>query len=99
MAIKNVLLALLALAAVVSGFAPASPCSCLANEAQFEAFCESGAITDPDVCAAELNCHWGPDELTECHHHGPVTGNRGPLSVAIEADQPAFQADQGYIKI
>ena len=45
MAIKAVLLALLALSAVVSGFAPASPCSCLADEAQFEAVCES--VTDP----------------------------------------------------
>eukprot|EP00310_Coccolithus_braarudii_P012562 CAMPEP_0183331494 /NCGR_PEP_ID=MMETSP0164_2-20130417/873_1 /TAXON_ID=221442 /ORGANISM="Coccolithus pelagicus ssp braarudi, Strain PLY182g" /LENGTH=79 /DNA_ID=CAMNT_0025499987 /DNA_START=201 /DNA_END=437 /DNA_ORIENTATION=+ len=66
MAIKAVLLALLALAAVVSGFATGSPCSCLANEAQDEAFCESGAITEPDVCAANPNCHWGPDELKEC---------------------------------
>ena len=50
MAIKAVLLALLALSAVVSGFAPASPCSCLADEAQlqFEAVCES--VTDPNAC-------------------------------------------------
>ena len=57
-------------------------CRCFANGGENQAFCESGTINDPNECASDARCHWGPGQYDECVAmvDGGGGGSGGPNS-------------------